>query len=88
MSAVAAIGLLLANIAAFTLFGIDKARARTGRRRIPERTLLGLALVGGTAGAFAGRHHFHHKTRKQPFTAWLWLIAIAQAGGLIGWSMR
>ena len=79
--------LLLANLIAFTLFGMDKRRARMGLRRLSERTLLLWALAGGTPGAFLGRHVFRHKTRKQPFSALLWLIAAAQAAGMTVWAL-
>ena len=79
--------LLLANLMAFMLFGFDKRRAVRGMARIRERTLLLWALAGGTLGAFAARHLFRHKTRKQPFTRWLWLIAAAQGLVLAGWAM-
>ena len=70
------------NFAAYSAFGTDKARATADGRRVPESTLLLLALLGGTVGAFAGRKAFRHKTRKQPFSAQLHLIALAQTGGL------
>ncbi|WP_416341366.1 DUF1294 domain-containing protein [Sphingobium yanoikuyae] len=79
--------MLLANLMAFTLFGFDKRRAVGGMARIRERTLLLWALAGGTPGAFAARHLFRHKTRKQPFVRWLWLIAAAQGLVLAGWAM-
>ena len=56
-----------------------------GGRRISEGSLLLLALLGGTPGAFAARHMFRHKTRKQPFATILWLIALIQIGVLAGW---
>jgi len=61
--------LLLAgvSIVTFTLWGVDKAAAVSGNWRIPERTLLGLTLLGGAAGAGLGMVLFHHKTRKPPF---------------------
>ncbi len=65
-------------------FWRDKRRARAGARRIPEARLLGLALCGGTPAAFAARSLLRHKTRKQPFTARLWLIAAAQAALVAG----
>jgi uncharacterized membrane protein YsdA (DUF1294 family) len=68
------------NFAAFAAFGIDKARAEQGAWRISEQTLLGLALFGGTAGAYAGRAMFRHKTRKQPFCNALRMIAVLQLG--------
>ena len=53
-------------------------------RRTPESTLLWLAALGGTPGAFAARHVFRHKTRKQPFSTVLMVIAALQVAG-IGW---
>ena len=75
---------LLLNVWTIWRFRQDKQRAMDGLRRIPEANLLTLALLGGTPGAFYARHKFRHKTRKQPFSTWLWLIAAIQAGGLIG----
>lgn len=72
----------LANLLAFSLFAIDKARARAGGRRIPERTLLLAALVGGL-GAALGQRLLRHKTRKQPFAAWLGLILGLHAVALL-----
>lgn len=64
-------------------FWQDKSRAIAGSRRIPEADLLGLALVGGSPGAFLARHFFRHKTRKQPFSTYLMLIAGGQTCALI-----
>jgi len=72
------------NLAAFAAFGVDKARARRGAGRIRERTLLLLALIGGTPGAYLGRWRFRHKTRKVAFFLPLHAIALAQAV-LLGW---
>ncbi|MBB4151887.1 uncharacterized membrane protein YsdA (DUF1294 family) [Sphingobium scionense] len=68
---------------ALTLFGFDKRRAVRGLARIRERTLLLWALADGTPGAFAARHLFRHKTRKQPFTRWLWMILSAQGVAIV-----
>ena len=67
------------NLAAFVLFGWDKRCATAGARRIPEKTLLGLAAVGGGLGAVVAQHAFRHKTRKQPFANILAAIFAAQA---------
>ena len=61
--------LILVNIIAFAAFGIDKRKAVKHKYRISEATLLGLALIGGSAGALAGMHLFHHKTKKLLFRA-------------------
>ena len=76
------------NFIAFAAFGIDKARAENGQWRIAEETLLFFALIGGTAGAYAGRALFRHKTRKQPFSTRLHQIALVQIGGLAWLLLR
>ena len=43
------------------------------------------STLGGSPAAFAARHLFRHKTRKQPFVTLLWLIALLQLGVLGGW---
>lgn len=73
-----ALYLLAASAAAFVLFAWDKWCAVGGRRRIPERTLLALAAIGGTPGAIAGQRLLRHKTRKEPFRTRLLWIAGAQ----------
>jgi uncharacterized membrane protein YsdA (DUF1294 family) len=50
---------------------------------VPERTLLTLAALGGGPGALVARPVFRHKTRKQPFSAWLMLIVFLQAAALV-----
>lgn len=51
----------------FGLFGWDKLMAMVGGRRTPEKTLLGLAFLGGGLGAILGSLVFHHKIRKGSF---------------------
>ena len=67
------------NFVAFAAFGTDKMLAEAGARRISEASLLKLAFAGGSPGAYAGRHLFRHKTRKQPFSGTLHAIAALQA---------
>ena len=85
-----AIAITAINLAAFALFGIDKAKARTGAWRVAESTLLMLVFLGGTLGAYAGRAVFRHKTRKAPFNSNLFAVAVLQVaglGGLLGWML-
>lgn len=66
------------NLLAFAAMGLDKLLARRELRRIPEATLLGLAVMGGSVGALAGMYCFRHKTRKPRFTVGLPVILAAQ----------
>lgn len=62
------IGLLIViNIVAFLMYGIDKSKAKRGAWRIPEATLLGIAFFGGSVGAFLGMRVFRHKTKHARF---------------------
>lgn len=63
--------LILINLVSFGMFGIDKQKAIKDKRRIPEKTLLLTALLGGSVGAFAGMQVFHHKTKH-----WQFLIGV------------
>lgn len=58
---------LAINLITFCAYGLDKWKAQTGRWRIPEATLLGLAAIGGSLGAWLGMKAFHHKTLKNKF---------------------
>ena len=70
--------LLLINAAAFLLMLADKVKARKNRWRIPERTLIGSAVLGGSIGALLGMYAFRHKTRHLKFTLGVPAILIAQ----------
>lgn len=72
--------LVVVNVAAFALFGMDKARAKRGAWRVPERTLLIVAFAGGGIGALAGMLVFRHKTRKPKF---LICVPLALVLGLV-----
>ncbi|MEH6757451.1 MAG: DUF1294 domain-containing protein [Parasphingorhabdus sp.] len=78
------LALLLINVWTFCMFGWDKVRAESGGWRVAESSLLGLAFIGGTAGAYAGRAVFRHKTRKQPFCDRLQNIVMFQGVVLFG----
>lgn len=66
------------NIAAFAVMGIDKARARRGRWRVPESTLFLMAVIGGSAGGLIGIYAFRHKTLHRSFTIGFPVILVLQ----------
>ena len=73
------------NILAFLVYGIDKWRAKKGKWRISEATLLLLAVIGGSIGAWLGMKVWHHKTMHKKFKYGIPTILIIQII-LIGYS--
>lgn len=67
---------IVMSLVTFVTYGIDKGRAGKAQRRIPERTLHILALLGGWPGGFLGQQTFRHKTRKVPFQIWFWITVL------------
>lgn len=59
--------LLAVNVLTFIVYGVDKWKARSGRWRVPEATLMGLAALGGSVGAWLAMQLFRHKTQKKKF---------------------
>ena len=72
------------NFVTWLVFGWDKQQAVEGGRRVRESDLLLLAAIGGSPGAFLARRMFRHKTRKQPFSDRLVVVAVIQAAVLAG----
>ena len=70
--------LLLINLLTLIVFAVDKQRARRQAWRIPESTLLLLAVLGGSLGAWAGIRLCHHKTRHRKFALGVPLIFCLQ----------
>ena len=70
--------LLAVNIATFFLYGIDKYKAKKNQWRISEATLLTMASIGGSIGAWAGMRLWHHKTMHKKFKYGIPLIIIMQ----------
>lgn len=68
------------NVVTFVVYGIDKWKAKKGRWRISEATLLFLAVIGGSIGAWMGMSVWHHKTLHKKFRYGVPLILIAQLG--------
>ena len=70
--------LLAINLIGLLIMYIDKKKARYGRWRIPEKTLLIIALLGGSIGTMVGMQLFRHKTQKLKFTLGFPTILISE----------
>lgn len=70
--------LLGLNIVTFLIYGWDKLAAKMKWWRIPEKTLLSLALLGGSVGALCGMCLFRHKTKHRQFTILVPLFLVIQ----------
>ena len=70
--------ILAVNIVTFLLYGIDKYKAKKGKWRISEATLLTMAAIGGSIGAWACMRLWHHKTMHKKFKYGIPVIIILQ----------
>lgn len=66
------------NVVTFFMYGIDKWKAKRAKWRISEATLLGMAAIGGSVGAWMGMKLWHHKTQHKKFRFGIPLILLAQ----------
>ena len=70
--------LLAVNAVTFIVYGIDKYKAKHAKWRISEATLLLLAVIGGSIGAWCGMKVWHHKTMHKKFKYGVPIIFILQ----------
>ena len=62
---------------------VDKLYAKKNMRRITERTLLGVAVIGGSIGGWAGMYTVRHKTKHPKFVIGIPLILLCQLGAVL-----
>lgn len=70
--------LVIINVTTFFVYGIDKWKAKKSKWRIRETALLGLAVLGGSIGAWLGMKVWHHKTQHKKFAYGVPAIIIIQ----------
>lgn len=70
--------LILINLFGIWIMYWDKRKAKYGKWRTPEKTLLLVAMFGGSIGTIIGMHIFRHKTQKLKFVLGFPTILIAQ----------
>ncbi|PIT86247.1 MAG: DUF1294 domain-containing protein [Candidatus Magasanikbacteria bacterium CG10_big_fil_rev_8_21_14_0_10_43_6] len=73
---------LVINIITFFYFGIDKIKSRGDTRRVPEKTLWLLSLVGGSVGGLCAMYFFRHKTKKISFQCTLAVVVLVQLAAI------
>ena len=82
--------LVIINVVTFFMYGVDKWKARKSKWRIRETALLGLAVLGGSIGAWLGMKVWHHKTLHKKFKYGIPAIIIVQLAiiGYILWLWK
>ena len=70
--------LAVINVVTFFMYGIDKWKAKKSKWRIREAAVLGLAVLGGSIGAWLGMQVWHHKTQHKKFKFGVPAIIIVQ----------
>ncbi len=80
--------LVTVNIITFATYGIDKLKAKKGKWRISEATLLLMAVIGGSIGAWAGMKTWHHKTMHKKFTIGIPLLLFLQLALIVYLHVR
>ncbi|WP_276355547.1 DUF1294 domain-containing protein [Cohnella caldifontis] len=75
--------LAFVNALAYLLMTLDKSKARRGAWRIPERTLLLAAAVGGALGAWIAMRTRRHKTKHAVFAVGIPFLFVLQAALLV-----
>ncbi len=78
MTKIILIYLAAVNLVTFVMYGIDKYKAKKAKWRIPEATLLLLAAIGGSIGAWTGMQVWHHKTLHKKFKYGVPIIFLLQ----------
>ena len=78
--------LAVTNVVTFFMYGVDKWKAKKSKWRIRETALLGLAVLGGSIGAWLGMIVWHHKTQHKKFKYGIPAIIIVQLA-IIGYFL-
>ena len=84
MTKIILIYLAAVNLVTFVMYGIDKYKAKKSKWRIPEATLLLMAAIGGSIGAWVGMQVWHHKTLHKKFKYGVPAIIVVQIA-LVVW---
>ncbi len=75
--------ILIMSILTFSVCGADKFAAQRQKRRVPEKVLFLLSILGGSVGMYLGMFTFRHKTKHWYFVIGIPAIILVQAALLI-----
>ena len=76
------------NVVTFFMYGIDKWKAKRDKWRVSEATLIWMAILGGSIGAWIGMKVWHHKTQHKKFQYGVPLILLVQIGSVLWIAYR
>lgn len=74
----------ITSLAAFAAYATDKAAAKNGSRRLSEKSMHLISVMGGWPGAYLGQETFRHKTQKKSFQIIYWITVVLNCVG-VGW---
>ena len=80
--------LFIVNALGFFVMLLDKHFAKNNLWRIPETTLFGIAVIGGSLGCICGMYTVRHKTRKPGFVIGMPAILAVQVALIVLWLYR
>ena len=75
--------LAVMNVVGLAAMGMDKAKAKSGAWRIPEKTLFLFSIIGGSLGTWAGMYLFRHKTKHWYFVVFMPLIFVMHVAAAV-----
>lgn len=79
--------ILVVNLLTYAFYAQDKRAAKQGGWRVPEATLLLLALLGGSPAALIASKRLRHKTKKVNFRLRMVMILLLQIFALVWWAL-
>jgi len=79
ISTIMIVWLIFINLAGFAVCAVDKYKAIKGKWRIPERSIFGISIIGGSVGVYSALLLFRHKIRYRRFMVGVPIIIFVQA---------